>query len=226
MIDAEKFIERHAPVIMPETDCHVEEATSQQRFLPRGRYASSNARAPHNTAALSDDVLIDGNAYAGDDAPKGSDDLDACREAALRLLDAAARPSGALRDRLLGKGYAQDTVDEVIERLIRVQLIDDEAYAQSAVRYCCGRLMGRRATMMELTRKGVSRTLAERACLQAQESGAFEDAAWELGRRIARKTVGLDPQVRRRRLWSAGGRKGHDSDTMRRIAQCVLEENE
>lgn len=181
---------------MPEVDRHTEQTFVQKRCVPH------------------------------DDPLGGSDDIEACREAALRLLDAAPRSSGTLHERLLGKGYTEETVDDVIERLIRVQLIDDEAYAQSAVRYCCGRLMGRRATMMELTRKGVGRNLAERACAQAQESGAFEEAAWELGRRIARKTVGLDSNVRKRRLWSAGGRKGHDADTLRRVAQCVLEEGE
>ena len=54
----------------------------------------------------------------------------------MRLLDAAPRASGALRERLLSKGYGEAIVDEVIERLIRVQLIDDRAYAESAVRYC------------------------------------------------------------------------------------------
>ena len=39
----------------------------------------------------------------------------------------------ALRERLIGKGYTSEVVDDVIERLAtRVQLIDDEAYAQSA----------------------------------------------------------------------------------------------
>ena len=69
----------------------------------------------------------------------------------MRLLDAAPRASGALRERLLAKGYGEAIVDEVIERLIRVQLIDDGAYAESAVRYCAGRMMGRRGTVMELS---------------------------------------------------------------------------
>ena len=63
-----------------------------------------------------------------------TDDVDACREAALRLLDAAPRASGALRERLIAKGYADGIVDEVIERLTRVHLLDDRAYAESAVR--------------------------------------------------------------------------------------------
>ena len=150
------------------------------------------------------------------------DDLDACRESALRLLDAAPRASGALRERLLGKGYAQGVVDEVIERLTRVQLLDDYAYAQSAIRYCAGRMMGRRGAVSELIRKGVERTLAERVAHEAESEGVFEEAAWELGRTVARKTQGLDRQVRQRRFWSAGGRKGHDPATLRRVAAELL----
>lgn len=153
----------------------------------------------------------------------GMSDLDACREAALRLLDAAPRPSGALRERLIGKGYTPEVVDDVIERLKRVQLLDDEAYAQSAVRACAARLMGRRGAVMELVRKGVERSLAQQVCDEAERQGVFADAAWELGRRTAHKTAGLDRDVRRRRLWSAGGRKGHDPEILREIAQELFD---
>ena len=155
----------------------------------------------------------------GNDTPRRANDLDACREAALRLLDAAPRPSGAIRERLIGKGYASEVVDDVIVRLIRVRLIDDEAYAQSAVRYCTSRLMGYRGAVMELKRKGVDRQLAQRVCDEAESQGVFAEAAWELGRRTARKTAGLDVEVRKRRFWSAGGRKGHNPEVLRKIAQ-------
>ena len=138
---------------------------------------------------------------------------------ALRLLDAAPRPSGAIRERLIGKGYASEVVDDVIVRLIRVRLIDDEAYAQSAVRYCTSRLMGYRGAVVELKRKGVDRQLAQRVCDEAESQGVFAEAAWELGRRTARKTAGLDVEVRKRRFWSAGGRKGHNPEVLRKIAQ-------
>lgn len=151
--------------------------------------------------------------------PDDPNDLDACREAALRLLDAAPRPSGAMRERLVGKGYTPEVVDDVIARLIRVHLIDDEAYAQSAVRYCASRLMGYRGAVMELKRKGVNRQLAQHVCDEAESQGVFAEAAWELGRRTARKTAGLDVEVRKRRFWSAGGRKGHDPEVLREIAQ-------
>lgn len=134
MISAEAFLQRN-PVALEER-CRAEQgernvdAESSHRFARRGM------------GAVADD----------------SNDADACREAALRLLDAAPRSSGALRERLLGKGYDEEIVNEVIERLIRVQLIDDRAYAESAVRYCAGRMMGRRGAVMELARKGVDRS--------------------------------------------------------------------
>ena len=140
MISAEAFLQRN-PVALEER-CRAEQgernvdAESSHRFARRGM------------GAVADD----------------SNDADACREAALRLLDAAPRSSGALRERLLGKGYDEEIVNEVIERLIRVQLIDDRAYAESAVRYCAGRMMGRRGAVMELARKGVDRRLAEQVC--------------------------------------------------------------
>ena len=170
MISAEAFLRRNpvASQDMPIAEQHVQSKPSG-RFSRRGRDAA---------------VVEDPN------------DLDACREAALRLLDAAPRASGALRERLLAKGYGEAIVDEVIERLIRVQLIDDGAYAESAVRYCAGRMIGRRGTVMELARKGVDRKLAEQVCDEAEQNGIFEDAAWELGRQIARKTHGLDRRVR------------------------------
>ena len=113
----------------------------------------------------------------------------------MRLLDAADRPSGALRDRLIDKGYDDETVAAVVDRLIEVGLVDDESYAQSAVRYC----------------------------VEARMSGVFEDAAWELGRRSAAKTQGMDPKVRKRRFWSSGGRKGHDAETLRAVAHELFD---
>ena len=122
MISAEAFLRRNpvASQDMPIAEQRVQ-SKPPGRFSRRGRDAA---------------VVEDPN------------DLVACREAALRLLDAAPRASGALRERLLAKGYGEAIVDEVIERLIRVQLIDDSAYAESAVRYCAGRMMGRRGAVL------------------------------------------------------------------------------
>lgn len=222
MISVERFLEQQGlqPVLSEAGDS----ALSSGRRLQDGRIESGCGQVLCNdeedTPKRTRHARHAGRVVAGvSRTPDDPNDLDACREAALRLLDAAPRPSGAMRERLIGKGYAPEVVDDVIARLIRVRLIDDEAYAQSAVRHCASRLMGYRGAVMELKRKGVDRQLAQHVCDEAESQGMFAEAAWELGRRTARKTAGLDVEVRKRRFWSAGGRKGHDPEVLREIAQ-------
>lgn len=222
MISAERFLEQQG--LQPVLSEAGGSALSSGRRLQDGRIESGCGRVLCNdeedTPKHMRHARHAGRVVVGvSRTPDDPNDLDACREAALRLLDAAPRPSGAMRERLVGKGYAPEVVDDVIARLIRVRLIDDEAYAQSAVRYCASRLMGYRGAVMELKRKGVDRQLAQHVCDEAESQGVFAEAAWELGRRTARKTAGLDVEVRKRRFWSAGGRKGHDPEVLREIAQ-------
>lgn len=155
--------------------------------------------------------------------PDDPADVDACREAALTLLDSAARSSGALVKRLVDKGYDPVVAQDVVDRLVDIHLIDDEEYARSVVRSCSSRMLGFRGTLMELKRKGVDDRLAQRTAAQAREQGVFEDAAWQLGRKVAAKTEGLDREVRRRRFWGAGGRKGHDPEALRRVAHELFD---
>ena len=222
MISVERFLEQQG--LQPVLSEAGGPALSSGRRLQDGRIESGCGQVLCNdeedTPKRTRHARHAGRVVAGvSRTPDDPNDLDACREAALRLLDAAPRPSGAMRERLVGKGYAPEVVDDVIARLIRVRLIDDEAYAQSAVRYCASRLMGYRGAVMELKRKGVNRQLAQHVCDEAESQGVFAEAAWELGRRTARKTAGLDVEVRKRRFWSAGGRKGHDPEVLREIAQ-------
>lgn len=222
MISVERFLEQQG--LQPVLSESGGSALSSGRRLQDGRIESGCGQVLCNdeedTPKRTRHARHAGRVVAGvSRTPDDPNDLDACREAALRLLDAAPRPSGAMRERLIGKGYAPEVVDDVIARLIRVRLIDDEAYAQSAVRHCASRLMGYRGAVMELKRKGVDRQLAQHVCDEAESQGMFAEAAWELGRRTARKTAGLDVEVRKRRFWSAGGRKGHDPEVLREIAQ-------
>lgn len=155
----------------------------------------------------------------GPDDPR---DVDSCREAALNLLDAAPRSSGALSDRLRRKGYEEQTVVKVIDGLIRVGLVDDEQYARSMVRYCLSRHLGEMGTVREMTRKGVDRILAVRVAAEAAQNGDFVESAYELGRVVARRTAGMDRDRRLRRFWAAGGRKGHAPDLIRQVASDIF----
>ena len=196
MISAEAFLQEHCVVADDSTDEDIRDGSH---------------RVNRNRRSLSSDDF-------------DSRDVDACREAALRLLDASPRSSGGLRARLMDKGYDERAIDAVIGRLTELKLLDDRAYAESAVRYCLNRLMGGRGAVMELRRKGIDSALASRVVDEVARQGLFEESAWELGRKVCRKTQGLDRQVRLRRFWAAGGRKGHDPETLRRVAHELMDE--
>ncbi|WP_257639528.1 regulatory protein RecX [Alloscardovia macacae] len=151
---------------------------------------------------------------------------DKCQEAALRLLDATQRPSGALHDRLIQKEFSEEVIEQVIARLIELGLVNDEEYARMAVRYCISRNMGEMGTLRELKRKGVDAYTASHAVADAHEEGAFVESAYALAEHVAKRTRGLDKQVRLRRLWSAAGRKGHSPDLIRQAAYDVFDSEE
>lgn len=150
---------------------------------------------------------------------------DDCREAALRLLDYAPRSVMDMRKRLKEKGYTEVAVDAVIRRLLELHLLDDNQYAQMVIRSCAVRLLGARATRMELQRKNVDPAAILQNVASAQNSGVFTEAAWELGRKTASRTRNLEPLVRRRRFFAAAARKGHDLNVINEVYAALFESN-
>lgn len=150
---------------------------------------------------------------------------DDCREAALRLLDYAPRSVMNMRKRLKEKGYTEVAVDAVIRRLLELHLLDDNQYAQMVIRSCAVRLLGARATRMELQRKNVDPAAISQNVASAQNSGVFTEAAWELGRKTASRTRNLEPLVRRRRFFAAAARKGHDLNVINEVYAALFESN-
>lgn len=150
---------------------------------------------------------------------------DDCREAALRLLDYAPRSVMDMRKRLKEKGYTEVAIDAVIRRLLELHLLDDNQYAQMVIRSCAVRLLGARATRMELQRKNVDPAAISQNIASAQNSGVFTEAAWELGRKTASRTRNLEPLVRRRRFFAAAARKGHDLNVINEVYAALFESN-
>lgn len=156
---------------------------------------------------------------------KQSVNEDDCREAALRLLDYAPRSIADVHQRLTEKGYTDATVDSVVKRLCELRLLDDCQYAQLVIRSCVARMLGARATRLELQRKNVESSVIASSISQAQEAGVFEEAAWELGRKTVQRTRNLDATVRKRRFFAAAARKGHDLNVINEV-YCTLFEEE
>ena len=149
-----------------------------------------------------------------------SADPEACREAALRLLERQRRTRADLARRLADRGFAATTVERVLDRLAAVGLVDDVEYARA---FMAGRrarrAAGARRIEQELRARGVGPEdiAAAAARLDAEQGGLDETAA---ARRVIaqaeRRLRGLEPRVRRQRLYALLARRGFDGDVIRR----------
>ena len=144
-------------------------------------------------------------------------------ERALGLLAVRARSRRELERRLLQAGFDRDEeVDPELQRLERVGLIDDEAFAQAVAEQAFGpRREGRRAVAARLFAAGVSRETAE-AVLDA--GGADEEArAFGLASQRVTRLAGLPREKAFQRLSGLLMRRGYAPDVARGAALRALD---
>lgn len=146
-------------------------------------------------------------------------DPDAVREAALKLLERTRRTRSALAQRLRDKGFAEQAIEPVLDRLTEVGLVDDTEYARA---YLAGRWSrrptGLKRLQQELRAKGVGDEAVASARALLEQQGAAGDeqaAAARLVAQAARRYAALEPRVREQRLYALLTRRGFDRDTIR-----------
>lgn len=149
------------------------------------------------------------------------ENAEAVREAALKLLERSRRTRSDLARRLADKGFARETVAEVLERLAAVGLVDDAEYARAFLSGRWGRrAAGWRRLEQDLRGRGVAPDdIARGRALLEERAGPVDEAA--AARRVldqsARRYARLDPRARRQRLFALLSRRGFDSDTIQQV---------
>jgi regulatory protein len=146
------------------------------------------------------------------------DDPDACREAALRLLERSRRTRQDLTRRLRDKGYAAAVIEGTLERLAAVGLVDDVEYARA---YLAGRRhrrpAGRRRLEQELRVRGVAAedvAAAERRLDEERGPVDEVEGARSVVARAEHRYRDLEPRARRQRLYALLARRGFSGDTI------------
>lgn len=142
-------------------------------------------------------------------ALEGPRALEAAREVALRLLDSRSRSTGELRRAITQKGFSEEIADEVLDRLARVGLVDDEAFARALV---ADRFRGSgkagRALVEEMRRKGLDDASIDEALGGIDEEELRARARELVDRRL--RTMGDAPRdTAYRRLAGMLARKGY-----------------
>jgi regulatory protein len=143
-----------------------------------------------------------------------------CHERALGLLAVRARSRRELERRLLQAGFETDEVADVLERLERVGLVDDEAFARQVAEHAFGvKRSGRRAVVNSLMAAGVAPDLIETTLADAGDEEAR--AEW-LARSRASRLGSVDPVKAFSRLTSLLVRRGYGPEVARQAARRAL----
>jgi regulatory protein len=153
-------------------------------------------------------------------ARRDTQDPDAAREAALRILERARRSRSELGRKLREKGFAPAVIEPVLERLTAVGLIDDVEYARAFLAERLGRrTAGWRRLELELRRRGIAAQDAATARARvAEEQGPIDEVglAGRLLSQVEARYRSLEPRVRRQRLYALLARRGFDGEVIER----------
>ena len=165
-----------------------------------GEYAFGLARITaawlHIGQELSDEKI---------DQLRAQDSHEAAYQKALHFLEFRPRSSAEVRKNLEKHGYEPEVIAQVVERLERSNLVNDEQFAQTWVDNRSEfRPRGRRALSMELRQKGLDDEAIASALAELDE----EELAYRAAQKQARKLQGLPKPDFRRKLGAFLARRG------------------
>jgi regulatory protein len=142
-------------------------------------------------------------------------------DAALRFLGARPRSEREIRDRLARHEFDVQVVDRVIERLRRIQLVDDVAFAAYWVEQrATHRPRGSRLLKQELRHKGVDQDVVA----EALPSDDDADGAYRAAQRKATSLRAFDERTFKQRLGAFLQRRGYGYETVRPVVSRLWQE--
>ncbi len=142
---------------------------------------------------------------------------------ALSFLEIRLHSHSELRRKLILREYGPAVIDAVLADLVRLDYVDDARFAKVKARYAAERKsQGRNRAMVELLKKGVDRTTANRALEEVYESHDSMAVARRLAEKQSARLLKLDPATARRRLTGMLLRRGFDYDAIRPVVEAVL----
>jgi regulatory protein len=136
------------------------------------------------------------------------------RQSAIRFITYRPRSATEVERNLRKKGFVEPVVSEVIERLQRVGLIDDLAFARYWLEQReTFKPRSQMALRLELQQKGVSRNVIEEVLAELDETAAAQQAA----AKQARRWTGLPEREFRLKLGQFLQRRGFNYEIIRQV---------
>lgn len=145
---------------------------------------------------------------------------------AVGYLAARACSTREIEQKLLRAGYRPSTVEMVIYKLQRENLLDDADFARQWVESRQHHKLGRSRIAQELRRKGISQEEAENALSVIDDDGQLSGAVAVAEKAVARIKPGEDMRKAANRIAGMLARRGYSWDIAKQaIAQALSDEN-
>ena len=139
---------------------------------------------------------------------------------ALSLLARRGYSAKELAARLVRGGMLPEAAEKVTAECRRLNLVNDEVYAQDCAEMLAARNLGARRIRQELVRRGVAEFAAD--AVEAQRENEAERAV-EAARYKLRLIPPADPPVKKRqKLYRFLFARGFDPETVRQAADAAL----
>ncbi len=137
------------------------------------------------------------------------------RKRAMHLLEKMDRTEAQLREKLKQGQYPGEVIEDAIAYVKRFHYVDDFRYACNYVRYRC-QSKSRRMLMLELSQKGISRELAERAL---EEEYMEQDETFQIQKWVQKKQYdrGQADAKQKQKMYQFLLRKGFRSEDILRV---------
>jgi len=150
------------------------------------------------------------------------------RASAIRLIARRPRTEKELTERLRRNGYTQPDIMGIVAELKSAGILDDRAFARMYVRdQVTLRPAGRILLSRKLRQLGVSPEIISETLEEIMTGDTEEDAAEQAARKFlsSRSRRPVDPRTLRRRLVAFLTRRGFSWDTVRSLANSIVQEN-
>ncbi len=147
-----------------------------------------------------------------------------CFDAAMKFLERRLHATSELRRKLKPREYPANVIEEVLEKLTRLEYLDDARFAQvKAQSAATHKHHGRRRARAELMKSGVTSEVTDIALNRVyDDKSETRDVARQLALKQAPRLKRLDPQTAKRRLVGMLQRRGFDYDDIRPLIDEVL----
>ena len=145
-------------------------------------------------------------------------------ERAVAMLAARACSKGEINRKLKNAGYADETVEMVLYKLEKHELLNDQEFAEQWARYRSGQKYGPRRIADELRRKGITADEAGSVLDQMSEEDQNDQALYLARKGLARRHPEEDLRKTKQRVAAGIVRRGYDWDTARDACEQAAQE--